>query len=266
MLTRRGLLAAGFGTVSVALIAPPAWARPSAWPGRARAAVSLTYDDGLDSQLDNAVPALDARELRATFFLTEENMEARLSDWQAVAASGHEIGDHTVSHPCKLHGYSAVRFAREEINMSEQFLDMTFGVDRDRVYAFPCGVIDLGRGPQLTAQLRYISVLRRSFAAARAADGDPNDPRKVARERYVLQAVAPTYDRDDPRLAIKYVRKAMRSGFWAIMIFHDVLPRRIGDGDTSIVSHALILDWIKSQPLWCAPMHDVLRELKVETA
>jgi hypothetical protein len=67
-------------------------------------------------------------------------------------------------------------------------------------------------------------------------------------------------------LAIDYLRKAIRLGFWAILIFHDVLPKRAGDGDTSIASHDLILDWIKAQPLWCAPMRDVLRELKVETA
>lgn len=266
MLTRRTMLGAGFGAMSVALVAPPAWARRRTWPGGARAAVSLTYDDGLDSQLDHAVPALDSRALKATFFLTKENMEARLADWQAVAAEGHEIGDHTVSHPCALHGYTAARFANEEIKGAEQFFNANFGVDHDRVFAFPCGIIGLGRGSGLTSQLRYISVLRGAFAAARAADGDPNDPRMVARDRYVLQAVAPTYDRDDPLLAIDYVRKAMRWGFWAILIFHDVLPKRIGDGDTSIASHDLILDWIKAQPVWCAPMRSVLRELKIETA
>ncbi len=265
MVTRRALLAVGFGTVTLALAAPRAWAGRPVWPGRARGAVSLTYDDGLDSQLDHAVPALDARGLKATFFLTEENIEARLGEWRRIAAEGHEIGDHTVDHPCDLRDYTAARFAREEIRGEERFLDSNFGVDHKRVYAFPCGVIDLGRGPQLKTQLRYISVLRHVFAAARAADGDPNDPRKVGRDRYVLQAIAPTYERDDPRLAIDYLRKALRWGFWAILIFHDIVPQRLGEGDTSIASHDFILDWIKAQPLWCAPMGAVLRELKVKT-
>lgn len=264
--TRRRLLGAGLGVVSVALAAPPAWARGVAWPGGARAAVSLTYDDGLDSQLQYAVPALDARGLKATFFLTKENMEARVHDWQAVAANGHEIGDHTVSHPCRLKGYTAARFEREQIDGAERFLDESFGVDHQRAFAFPCGVIDMGRGGQLETQLRYISALRKSFVAARATDGDPNDPRAVGRDRYVLQAIAPTYDKDDPRIAIDYVRKAVRLGFWAILIFHDVLPKRAGDGDTSIAHHDLILDWIKTQPVWCAPMRSVLRDLKIETA
>ncbi len=46
--------------------APP----PFAYPNGAKGAVSLTYDDGLTSQLDHAVPQLDARGLKATFFLS----------------------------------------------------------------------------------------------------------------------------------------------------------------------------------------------------
>jgi peptidoglycan/xylan/chitin deacetylase (PgdA/CDA1 family) len=257
ILTRRQM----FGAVSVSLVRPPHRAH-HVWPNGARAAVSLTYDDGLDSQLENVVPALDARGLKATFFLTEENMEARLADWQAVARDGHEIGDHTVSHPCSLRDYSAAKLGSEEIDRAERFFNTSFGANPRRIYAYPCGVIDLGRGTQLETQLRYISLLRADFAAARAADGDPNDPRMVGRDRYVLQAIAPTYDRDDPRLAIGYMRKAIRLGFWAILIFHDVLPKRIGDGDTSIASHTLILDWIKAQPVWCAPMRSVLDGLE----
>jgi len=263
MLNRRTLLAAG--GVSIVLSPQPVLAQRHGWPHGARAAVSLTYDDGLDSQLENAVPALDSRGFKATFFLTKENMEARVAQWRAVADEGHEIGDHTVSHPCHLAHYSAARFKRQEIDKAERFLNANFGVDRQRTFAFPCGVIDMGRGPQLQTQLRYISTLRGDFLAARATDGDPNDPRLVSRDRYVLQAMAPTYDHDDPRIAIAYMKKALRWGFWAILIFHDILPRRKGDGDTSIAHHDLILDWIRTQPLWCAPMRDVLRDLGVRT-
>ena len=49
------------------------------WPGGARAAVSLTYDDGLDSQIAHAAPALDAAGLKGTFFLTRQNMEPRFA-------------------------------------------------------------------------------------------------------------------------------------------------------------------------------------------
>jgi len=232
-----------------------------AWPDGRRAAISLAYDDGLDSQLDNVAPALDRFGFRATFFLTRENMEDRVSDWVALARRGHEIGDHTFHHPCELKAYSAERFEREEVIPTERFLDEHFGENRRRIYAYPCGDLELGKGSQLQGELRYIGLLRRHFMAARAADGDPNDPRLVGRERYQLQAIPPTYDKDDPQLAIAYMKKALRWRRWAILFFHDVLPARLGEGDTSIASHTAILQWIASHSLWCAPMGEVFTHL-----
>jgi peptidoglycan/xylan/chitin deacetylase (PgdA/CDA1 family) len=91
-----------------------------AWPGGARAAVSLTYDDGYDSQLENVAPLLDVVGLKATFFLTVENMDARRIDWITLSEKGHEIGDHTMTHPCKLRDYSAERFVQEQIIPAER--------------------------------------------------------------------------------------------------------------------------------------------------
>jgi hypothetical protein len=43
------------------------------WPGKAKAAVSLAYDDALDSQLDNAIPSLDKFGLKGSFYLQLSN-------------------------------------------------------------------------------------------------------------------------------------------------------------------------------------------------
>jgi sialate O-acetylesterase len=37
------------------------------WPGSARAAVCMTYDDVIDQHLDNAAPDLENANLRGTF-------------------------------------------------------------------------------------------------------------------------------------------------------------------------------------------------------
>ena len=88
-------------------------------------------------------------------------------------------------------------------------------------------------------------------------DGPPNDPRRVAQNRFHLSAFEPTYDHDDPRLAFAYVRKAIRDGGWAILVFHEILPARNGEGDTSRRSHQAILGWLAGEPIWCAPMREV---------
>jgi peptidoglycan/xylan/chitin deacetylase (PgdA/CDA1 family) len=59
------LSAAALSAVAVAM---PVSAKTD-WPDGAKAAVVLTYDDTLESQLDHVVPALDAAGFKATFFL-----------------------------------------------------------------------------------------------------------------------------------------------------------------------------------------------------
>jgi len=98
MLTRRSL-SAGVGASLLAPVPATRAAAPFAWPGGAKAAVSLTYDDALDSQIANAVPALREAGFRATFFLTKDNVGEALDEWIQVARAGHEIGNHSQTHP-----------------------------------------------------------------------------------------------------------------------------------------------------------------------
>jgi beta-glucanase (GH16 family) len=72
------------------------------WPHGARAAVSLAYDDALDSQLDVALPALERHGIKATFYLALANapVRRRMADWRAAAQRGHELGNHTLFHQC----------------------------------------------------------------------------------------------------------------------------------------------------------------------
>lgn len=88
--------------------------RIARFQGDRRGALSLTFDDGLRDQLELAVPVLDRLSLKATFFViagrtpeTDEEAKAkRPGDWgsiswpqlKALAAQGHEIGNHSWSH------------------------------------------------------------------------------------------------------------------------------------------------------------------------
>jgi peptidoglycan/xylan/chitin deacetylase (PgdA/CDA1 family) len=265
MLARRTFFT-GIGAMTVGVMSAPittgaAGPRGMIWPGGQRAAVSLTYDDGLDSQLENVAPQLDEFGLKATFFLTRENMEERVADWVALARRGHEIADHTNTHPCKLQHFTSQTFERDEIAPAEQFFDDNFGPAHPRTYAYPCGFTRLGRGDLEARWSNYLSVLRPNFLAARTVGGGPNDPRHVAANRYQLNAFEPTYDYDDPRTAMAYVGKAIARGQWAILVFHEVLDRRVGAGDTSKAVHHQIVQWLTRQPVWCAPMGEVFHQI-----
>jgi peptidoglycan/xylan/chitin deacetylase (PgdA/CDA1 family) len=237
-----------------------------AWPDGRRGAVSLTYDDGLDSQIENAVPDLRAAGFKATFFLTRENMQARLADWQGVFGLGHEVGNHSVTHPCQLRGCTSTRFGDEEIAPMEAFLDDNFSADRFRSYAYPCGFIGLGQGSLRQRIASYEHALRGRISAARTVSGLANDPLRVAGDPFMLHAYEPTYDVDDPRRAYRYVRRTLAAGGWAILVFHDVVGTRGQEGETSRASHRAILAWLADQPAWIAPMGEVFQYVAARTA
>jgi peptidoglycan-N-acetylglucosamine deacetylase len=61
-----------------------------AWPKGRTAAVVLTYDDALKSQLDIAIPQLDEAGFKGTFFLDGDIKPADMRRWRAVQGAGHE--------------------------------------------------------------------------------------------------------------------------------------------------------------------------------
>ena len=59
------------------------------WPTQREAAVSLTFDDGMSSQLSIAVPALEEQNLRGTFYInTGDEYIEKLRPWIDAAAAG----------------------------------------------------------------------------------------------------------------------------------------------------------------------------------
>ena len=99
-------LAAACAASALALGTAMAQAPAFPWPDGQRAAVSLSYDDAVPSQLDNAIPALDRHGLKGTFYLilAAETVRERLEEWRAAARSGHELGNHSLFHQCSARG------------------------------------------------------------------------------------------------------------------------------------------------------------------
>ncbi|WP_339771631.1 polysaccharide deacetylase family protein [uncultured Paraglaciecola sp.] len=80
-----------------------AFAEQNNWLKAGKVAISLSYDDALLSQLENVVPALNKRELKASFYVVPLSPEFkdRLPQWRALAKQGHELGNHSLFHACK---------------------------------------------------------------------------------------------------------------------------------------------------------------------
>ena len=72
------------------------------WPDGKKAAVVFTYDDALDCHLDVAIPQLDEFGFKGTFYCTgnSPSLNNRMNDWREITKNGHELGNHTIFHPC----------------------------------------------------------------------------------------------------------------------------------------------------------------------
>ena len=127
-------------------------AEPFKWPNNAKAAVSLAYNDGLATHLDNAIPTLNRLNLKATFYPTIGSpiFQKRLEEWRKVASMGHELGNHSLYHPCDssksnrswvpkyrdLNQY-ALQEMVDELAVANTFLQ-ALDAKRERTYTYPC--------------------------------------------------------------------------------------------------------------------------------
>jgi hypothetical protein len=235
------------------------------WPDGKKAAVSITYDDGWPSQLDLAIPQLEKRGIRGTFFITPgiPFVNERRADWRRVFENSHEVANHTWSHPCdKLPNFTAEQFAAEQTGIAEQWLNDNIDYDEFRTYAFICGITKLG--PEPGAQERYLDLVRKTFLAARAGGGGPTSQGEVLADPYLIAAQAATWANNDATKSIQYCEQAISSGGWAILIFHNIVhgPAKT-DADTSIEVHTEILDYLvcKRNEFWIAPFRQVYRHI-----
>ena len=94
-------------------------------------------------------------------------MEARLEGWKEIVKDGHEIGNHTLYHPCTgnfpwarekaLENYSLASMRSELISANEQIHEMLGVVPRS--FAYSCGQTFVGRGANTQSYVPLIDEL-----------------------------------------------------------------------------------------------------------
>ncbi len=102
--------------------------------------VALTFDDGPHPyNTDKVLDLLAAYSIPATFFVIGVNAEHYPAPLRRAVAEGHEIGNHTYSHP-RLTGQNAASFA-EELEKTEEIIRSIAGV-RPVFFRPPMGIRD----------------------------------------------------------------------------------------------------------------------------
>jgi len=152
------------------------------WPEGKRAAISLTFDDARFSQVDRGIPLLDEYGVKATFYVSIGSLEKRLEAWKVAVTNGHEIGNHSLVHPCS----GNFPFAREraledykldqmqsELRQASDKIENLLGV-RPVSFAYPCGQKYVGRGSDYRS---YVPLVAEEFLTGRGWMNEwANDP------------------------------------------------------------------------------------------
>lgn len=234
-----------------------------AWRGK-KCAVVITYDDAIDQHLDHALPVLDSLGLKATFYLTafSQAMQKRLNEWKKLAANGHELGNHTLFHPCiggpgrewvsrqnDLKNFSVQRI-ENEVRMTNLFLQALDGKTK-RTFAFTCGDMKVDDSS-------FIDGMKTDFVAARAVR---NEMHKIG-EVDLYNVDCYMVNNTSAEEMIGWVKKAVETNSLLVILFHGV-----GGGnslDVSIPAHREFLQYLKQneKDIMIAPMLEVAEHIK----
>lgn len=232
------------------------------WPEGKKAAVVLTYDDGLKSQLQIVMPQLEARHFRGTFFLYGQVIrEEDIPKWRAASRRGHELGNHSLFHPClsqtveqdaepcrSLECYS-VKDMLVEIAMMNNFL---YAIDgkKDHAYAYPCSEYVAG-GEDYSQPLLASGLVKFARGGTRGIITHPDSL------PYVRIPTFPAHTGMRADSLIAYVEQAVEKKGLAIIVFHGV------GGDYLTVDaeeHQKLVDFLASHPdIWVGTFSEILQ-------
>jgi len=209
-----------------------------AWPEGKRVAVSLSYDDARASQLQEGIPILDGHDVRATFYVSLANMAEHVDQWRAVAATGHEIGNHSLRHSCSgnfgwkgrtpLEDYNLPRMEAELAEANAKIGEL-FGAPAT-TFAYPCGQTFVGRG---VARQSYVPAVARLFLAGRGfRDEYVNDPLFCD----LAKLGGTELDGVPFEGLVDITERAAQRGAWVVFAGHDV---RTTSGHQVVLSEVL---------------------------
>lgn len=237
------------------------------WPEGRKAAVSLAYDDALDSQLDNAIPALDKVGLKGSFYLqlSHDPVRKRMAEWRAAAANGHELGNHTLFHQCSasLPGREWVEPQRNlDTTTAAQMKDqvilaniMLNAIDgkRERTMTVPCGDV-------MAAGQNYVELIESEFVGIKLGDGGVT-PSMASLDPNAVTVEVPVAVTGKQLIAV--VEAAARQGTMANFTFHGI------GGDYLTVSnqaHVELLNYLAAHQeiYWVDTFLNIMKYVKAE--
>jgi peptidoglycan/xylan/chitin deacetylase (PgdA/CDA1 family) len=194
--------------------------------------------------------------VQATWYVSLPNLEQRLSGWREAVAAGHEIGNHTLNHPCTgnfpwsranaLEAYTLERMRLELVETNRRLAGL-LGVTC-RTFAYPCGQTSVGRGRRAAS---YIPLVADLFTAGRGWPAEcANDPH-FCDLAHLMSASSDglAFEQLQPLLAT-----AQERGGWLVLTGHEIGSPGRQTTHLSTLERLLQYAQDPENGLWLAPV------------
>ena len=213
------------------------------WNGY-KAALSMTYDDGDPIHLDVAIPEMNKRGLRGTFYLITSKL-TRVEDWKKAVAAGQEIGNHTVTH--RHTSELKPDDEKNEVVDAKKYLEDTFGVPV-LTLAYPFVEISPGLKKWTEAE---------DFAA-RGGGGTPYLTPDMEPDWFNVSSQT-TMTAYAPETYTNWVDQDLAAGAWTVLMIHGIEGTQWGWQPITKKTYLGLLDYLvqKKKNLWVAPFGEV---------
>jgi len=252
-MTRRGLLWSSAGGLLAA--------EPYRWPQGKRAAVSLTFDDARLSQIDTGLALFEKLQARATFYVSPGAMQKRLDGWKRMVALGHEIGNHSMTHPCTAnYKFSTPLEGLSRAQMEAELDDATAVIKRELgvtpvSFAYPCGQKYFGRGEQTQS---YVPLVAKRFRTGRGyLDESANAP-----EVCDLAQLMGTHFDGIPFARMKaHLDRAVRDNRWVVFAGHEIGVSAAQTTDVAALTELVAYLKDPANGFWLGTVDEVSRHL-----
>jgi len=212
------------------------------WNGY-KGALSLTYDDGDPIHLDVAIPEMNKRGLRGTFYLISGKM-SRIEDWKTAVASGQEIGNHTVTH--RHTSELKPEDEKNEVVDAKETLQTALGVP---VLTLAYPFVEISPGLKKWVEAENFSARGGGGAPYLTPDMDPdwyNIPSQVTMTAYAYETYKDWVDQD------------LAAGAWTVLMIHAIEGSNWYQPITK-KTYLQLLDYLvqNKKDLWVAPYGEV---------
>lgn len=229
------------------------------WFNNKKAAVSLTFDDGIPGQYTVAVPLLDKYGFKGTFFMSVKIVNSQHISWSVInkaALEGHEIANHALTHP-HFTGNSLDTIAYECAEATKE-MNMLVPAQKMITHAYPFG--DGGGNTEQDKAIRR--TVAPYFIGARATKNRPEpynvyDFAKTNDDYYNINSQMITDSASFVDFG-KYVDQTITVGGWFCPTYHGIHDGWIITPTEVFAKHLEELEKRKAS-LWIAPFKNVIQ-------